>query len=80
MERAAYDFILDLFPLSEMVVDENRVIGEDIQRTALGLLLADNSGPGAQRLGVLIRLSRDLGYIDDVVARYLEKQLLKLHK
>lgn len=65
---AAYDLLLDLFPLCSEVQEENLLLGQELQRAALSLL--DDAAAGA-RVKLLLRLCNDLGYLDDDVCAYL---------
>jgi len=74
-----YSFLLDFFPLTDDIADQNRVLGESLQRAAIETLIAHNTGAPMleklERLRTLLRLSHDLGYTDGDVLRYLERQL-----
>ena len=68
-----YDFVLDLFPLSETI--ENDLLARRLQESALDLLLG---GQKKDEVGLLLRICYDLGHLDAEVLAYLEKQLRKL--
>jgi hypothetical protein len=67
-----YPFLLDFIPLTENIGDENRVLADVLQRTALGLLRPENE---EQYLELLLQLCCDLGYMDPDVATYLKRHL-----
>ena len=79
MESRVYAFLLDFFPLTDAVMQENVVLGELLQRTAVEALFAANASPPhlekLDRLRLLLRLANDLGYIDNDVQHFLQKEL-----
>jgi hypothetical protein len=82
LDREIYAFLLDLFPLTDDVAQENNTLCETMQRTALDLLTAANAGfPISNLLSkveLLLRLFHDLGYVDDEVHEFLRRQLERL--
>lgn len=75
MGDALYSFLLDFFPLIDEVHAENAVLGAALQQAALSLIDDLSTRP---RVLLLLRLSRDLGYVSPEVAQYLERQLLRI--
>ena len=75
-----YAFVLDIFPLLDLMSAENPVLSATIQQEALDLVQSKTvNAEKIDRLCLLLRIAHDLGYIDDDVHRYLAKhaQLLK---
>ena len=72
---ALYSFLLDLFPLTEEISEQNYVLGHRIAEVALDAMFAEEYRPALGRLELLLRLSADLGYLDLDVLGFLLKEL-----
>jgi hypothetical protein len=81
MQDLLYEFLLDLFPLTDEIISVNSVLSEKIQQEAIELLL---SGEGAltlvalERMRLLLQLATDLGYVGEEVHCYLRKNLRRV--
>ncbi len=72
-------FVLDLFPLTDMVAESNRTFADVLHWSALVCLLSETARPTELRnLRELVSVAGDLGYIDVAVAEYLDREIGKL--
>lgn len=76
----AYLLLLDLFPLTDEVIESNHVLGDAIQRTALLLLSSDTlqKANAVRELSSLLSLSRDLGCASPEVVGFLLRHIARL--
>lgn len=79
MQQSLYSFLLDFFPLTDDVAEQNRVLGDSLQRAGLELLNVASVGfpvmGKLEQVRILLQLSADLGYVDEAVLKYLENAL-----
>jgi|GEM_PF-5686720 len=79
MQSRVYEFLLDYFPLTDAVLQESSILGQELQRAGMEVLYAAvHDGPLLSRLDwlrLLLRLAYDLGHIDEDVERYLSRSL-----
>jgi hypothetical protein len=73
-----YEFLLDFFPLTDVVQEQNRILGERLQLLGVELLLGEHPAQHLKQLDLLLCLSHDLGYIEHEVLQYLQKGLRKV--
>ena len=73
---ARYDLLLDLYPLLTSLPHEADILALRIEQTAFDLLIDDQTPP--DRLLLLLRLGRDLGYLDERLYSFLERKALAL--
>ena len=75
LEREVYLFMLDLFPLTDVLVDKDGSLSALLRSKSLDLLLAAQAGFPCKNLllqiETLVKLSGDLGYIDEEVNKFL---------
>lgn len=77
---AYYSFLLDLFPLTDEIAEQNVVLGHrlaDVALDALPLASLDRK-KYCEQIETLLRLSTDLGYLDLDVLGFLLKELHKV--
>src|SRR5436190_21870961 len=72
-------FLLDLFPLTDRLSEQNSAIADTLHRTALALYLdEEDTAKHLDQTMALLFLALELGYLDCEVAYYLDRQANKL--